>query len=67
MAKANADDQLAQPANPPIRLRLPGFVKDEDIGLGDFIGRIAYAIHIDPCSSCKNRASYLNRRVVFHK
>jgi hypothetical protein len=49
----------------PFRVRLPGFIKDEEIGLGDVIARAAYAVGLKPCGGCGRRAAALNRRVVF--
>jgi hypothetical protein len=49
----------------PFRVRLPGFIKDEEIGLGDVITRATYAVGLKPCGGCGRRASALNRRVVF--
>jgi hypothetical protein len=49
----------------PYRVRLPGFVQEEDIGLGDVIKRATYSIGIRPCGGCEQRAATLNRRVVF--
>lgn len=47
----------------PLRIRLPGFVKEDDIGLGDLIKRVTYAVGIKPCSGCERRAALLNRWV----
>lgn len=49
----------------PHRVRLPGFVADADIGLGDAIKRATYAVGIKPCGGCNRRAAALNRWVVF--
>ena len=49
----------------PQRVRLPGFVKDEEIGLGDVIKRATYSVGIRPCGGCGRRAAALNRLVVF--
>jgi len=49
----------------PRQIRLPGFIKDEDIGLGDVIKRATTAVGIRPCGGCAKRAEALNRRVVF--
>ena len=48
----------------PFHLRLPGFMVDEEVGLGDVISHVTYAIGIKPCNGCKQRAAALNRRVV---
>jgi hypothetical protein len=47
------------------RIRLPGFVRDEEIGLGDVVKRMTYAAGFRPCGGCGKRAAALNRRVVF--
>ena len=49
----------------PYRVRLPGFITDEDIGLGDVIKRTTFAFGIRPCSGCERRAAALNRWLVF--
>lgn len=46
-------------------MRLPGFVLDEEIGLGDAMRRVAYVAGINPCDGCKRRAIALNRLMVF--
>jgi hypothetical protein len=46
------------------RVRLPAFVSDEDIGLGDAIKRVTHTFGIRPCSGCERRAAALNRRFV---
>ena len=47
------------------RIRLPGFIKDEEIGLGDVIKRVTYAMRIKPCTGCEKRAAALNRWMRF--
>jgi len=49
----------------PYRMRLPGFITDEDIGLGDVIKRATSAVGIQPCGGCAERAAALNRWLVF--
>ena len=49
----------------PRRIRLPGFVLDHDIGLGDVIKKGASYLGIKPCRGCEARRARLNRRVVF--
>ena len=36
------------------RLRLPGFIKDEEVGLGDAIKKVTYAMGIKPAPVAKN-------------
>jgi hypothetical protein len=45
-------------------LRLPGFIMDEPVGVGDIIKRATAAIGIQPCNSCNQRARALNRFVA---
>lgn len=49
----------------PYRVRLPGFVAENDIGLGDVIKRATSAFGIRPCGGCERRAETLNRWLVF--
>ena len=49
----------------PYRVRLPGFISDRDIGLGDVIKRATSAVGIKPCGGCMRRAAALNRWMVF--
>jgi hypothetical protein len=49
----------------PYRMRLPGFVADEAIGLGDVVQRVTYTMGIKPCGGCERRAAAMNRWMVF--
>jgi hypothetical protein len=49
----------------PHRIRLPRFIKDEEIGLGDVIKKVTYAMGIKPCAGCEKRAAALNRWMRF--
>jgi hypothetical protein len=49
----------------PYQVRLPGFIADEAIGLGDVVQRAAYAVGIKPCGGCEQRAGAMNRWMVF--
>ncbi|MDX3075760.1 hypothetical protein [Streptomyces sp. MI02-7b] len=64
---AEANGKPATPPNPPqpSRVRLPGFVTDDDIGLGDVAKRVTGAAGIRPCRKCERRAAALNRWLVF--
>jgi hypothetical protein len=48
----------------PYRMRLPGFIREEEVGLGDVIKRATSVIGIKPCGGCAKRAAALNRRFV---
>ncbi len=49
----------------PYRVRLPGFVSGEDVGLGDVIKRATSSMGIRPCGGCNRRAATLNSWLVF--
>jgi Translation initiation factor IF-2, N-terminal region len=49
----------------PYQVRLPGFVSEEDIGLGEAIKRATSTIGVRPCGGCGRRAAALNRWMVF--
>jgi hypothetical protein len=49
----------------PRRLFLPGFITDEDIGLGEIVKKMTSYIGLKPCRGCRRRAEVLNRWVVF--
>ena len=49
------------------RVHLPGFVTDEDLGLGDTLKRATSAIGMKPCGGCVRRAAALNRWLVFSR
>jgi hypothetical protein len=49
----------------PYHVRLPGFISDEDIGLGDVIKRATSVAGIKPCGDCERRAAALNHQLVF--
>jgi len=50
---------------PPHRVRLPGFLVEGEVGLGDVIKRATYAIGVKPCGGCEKRAAALNRWMHF--
>jgi hypothetical protein len=58
--QSGADD-----ARSPRHVRLPGFVHEEEVGLGDAIKRATYALGVKPCTGCERRAEALNRLLVF--
>jgi hypothetical protein len=66
MAKARKElnTESDRPKNAARRLRLPGFIIEEDIGLGDAVKRITTAVGIRPCRGCQERAAALNRWLV---
>jgi hypothetical protein len=66
MADANptATDDMQGPAH---KVRLPGFIIEQEVGLGDVVQRVAYAVGIKPCGGCERRAVALNRWMVFKR
>jgi hypothetical protein len=54
-----------KPPRKTLSVRLPGFVADRDIGLGDAITRFGRAVGLRPCGGCARRAAQLNRLLVF--
>jgi hypothetical protein len=49
----------------PYRVRLPGFLVEKEVGLGDAINRVTYGMGVRPCGGCEKRAAALNSWVVF--
>jgi hypothetical protein len=49
----------------PIQVRLPGFLIEEEIGLGDALKQVTLAVGVRPCGGCEKRAAMLNRWVRF--
>jgi hypothetical protein len=51
----------------PFRVTLPGFLVEDEIGLGDALKRVTYAFGMDPCGNCERRAATLNQWVRFSR
>jgi hypothetical protein len=63
---ANEDEaKKATLESHPHRVRLPGFLIEEEIGLGDVIKKTTYAMGVKPCAGCEKRAAALNRWMTF--
>jgi len=54
-----------EPERSPHPVRMPGFLTDEDIGLGDVIKKATSYMGIKPCGGCGRRAAALNQWIVF--
>lgn len=69
MAESNEDTYSVQAPDDhqPHRVRLPGFIGDEEIGLGDAIKRTTTYLGIKPCGGCQQRVAALNRWMAFTK
>jgi hypothetical protein len=64
-----ASERLTEEDSPrePHRVRLPGFLIEEEIGLGDVIRKVTHIAGAAPCSGCERRATALNRWVRFSR
>jgi hypothetical protein len=49
----------------PYRVNIPGFLHDGEVGLGDMVKKVTYALGIKPCGGCHRRAATLNSWMVF--
>ena len=50
----------------PFITSFPGFViTGDEVGLGDVVQRVTYAMCIRPCGGCERRAAAMNRWMVF--
>jgi hypothetical protein len=65
--KTREQERTNRPEREPYRMRLPGFLIEEEIGLGDAIKRATYAMGIKPCTGCEGRAAVMNRWMVFSR
>ncbi len=58
-------DSSGNERDSPHRMRLPGFITEEEIGLGDVVKRTTSYFGIKPCGGCERRAAALNRWLIF--
>jgi hypothetical protein len=49
----------------PIKIHLPGFILDGELGLGDVVKKATSSMGIKACGSCYQRASIFNRWMLF--
>jgi hypothetical protein len=49
----------------PYRISVPGFLHDDELGLGDVLKKVTYTLGIKPCGGCDRRATALNNWLVF--
>lgn len=63
--KIKTSSQTEEQRRTPLRVRLPGFITGEEVGLGDLIKRSTSYVGIKPCGGCERRAASLNRWIVF--
>lgn len=67
MSRNNTAKDRKELPQQPHRVRLPGFLIEEEIGLGDVVKRVTYAIGIKPCGGCERRAAALNGWMHFSR
>ena len=66
MTKTDESNDATESSETPLyRVRLPTFIADEEIGLGDVIKRASSYVGIKPCAGCERRAAALNRWASF--
>jgi hypothetical protein len=65
MDALDEDRRRKEGENRPFCVRLPGFLVDEEVGLGDVIKRATTSVGIVPCDGCQRRAAAMNRWMVF--
>jgi hypothetical protein len=58
------NDHRGKPRQPRV-VRLPGFIRDDEVGLGDVVKRATTLAGIRPCGGCSERAARLNTWVRF--
>lgn len=63
--KNRSTDHPQKNKNSPHRVRLPGFITGDEVGLGDVIKRTTSYFGMQPCAGCDRRAAALNRWLVF--
>lgn len=61
----NPDNDSKAKRQRPFAVRLPGFVNDEAVGLGDVVQYVTSQVGIRGCGGCSQRAAALNRWIVF--
>jgi hypothetical protein len=66
MTKGNPDELSAdQVKSAAVQVRLPGFLIENDVGLGDVIKRASSLAGIRSCAGCERRAAVLNGWLSF--
>jgi hypothetical protein len=55
-----------KPHSKPYQVRLPGFIPDEAVGLGDVLQRVTYTMSVKPCGGCERRAAAMKKWMVLH-
>jgi hypothetical protein len=63
--RIESSDHSNKGERPPHQVRLPGFIRNEEIGLGDVMKRTTWYFGIQSCGGCEERRGALNRWMVF--
>lgn len=67
MAEQDKDPNAGRGLGPRFQVRVPGFVGDEVIGLGEVITYATSTVGMRSCGGCARRAEALNRLVAFRR
>lgn len=65
--KLSNDYSQGNNSRQPYRMRMPGFLINREIGLGDVVKQVTYAIGIKPCGGCEQRVATLNNWIIFSR
>lgn len=61
----NASTETGGSSRQPLRVRLPGFIVEGDVGLGQAVKLATSLVGVKPCGACAERARRLDDRMVF--
>jgi len=61
------DEGRDKPRREPhtFHVKLPGFIREDEVGLGDVIKSLTTRFGVRPCGGCERRAAALNERIRF--
>lgn len=65
MVEEHSENRSGKGDGRPHRVRLPGFIDENEVGLGDVIKKATSTAGIKPCGGCSRRAERLNQWMVF--
>ena len=65
MNEETKDNPEEESERQPYKVRLPGFISEGEVGLGDLIKRATSSFGIRPCGGCEERAAALNHWLTF--
>jgi hypothetical protein len=67
MMTKESEEQRPPRSREAHKVRLPSFLIEEEIGLGDVIKRATSYVGIKPCGGCEKRSAVLNRWMTFSR